>query len=246
MARTAYFTGPTPRVLAHRGLSQHKSGIDENSLAAFEEAILHGATHIESDVHATKDGVAVLFHDHDLKRVAGIDAPIASLSFQELSEIRLSHGGTVPSLEQVLRLNVKLNLDIKSSAAVVPTVRAIEQNLAHERVLVSSFSSVRRRQALRLLTQPVATSASMREVILSWISASFGGIGFGAITNGLDAFQIPTKQGPIRFATPRFVSLAQRHGLEVHFWTINDPEQMKELLALGADGIVSDRIDLMR
>lgn len=246
MARTAYFTGPTPRVLAHRGLSQHKSGIDENSLAAFEEAILHGATHIESDVHATKDGVAVLFHDRDLKRVAGIDAPIASLTFQELSEIRLSHGGTVPSLEQVLRLNVKLNLDIKSAAAVVPTVRAIEQNRAHERVLVSSFSSVRRRQALRLLTQPVATSASMREVILAWISASFGGIGFRAIASELDAFQIPTKQGPIRFATHRFVSLAQRHGLEVHFWTINDPEQMKQLLALGADGIVSDRIDLMR
>lgn len=246
MARTPYFSGPSPRVLAHRGLSQHRSGIDENSLLAFQEAIEHGATHIESDVHATKDGVAVLFHDSDLRRVAGLDVPIAKLSYRELTEVRLIHGGKIPSLDEVLGLQVKLNLDIKASGAIMPTVRAIEENQAHDRVLVSSFSSSRRRKALRLLSKPVATSASMREVILAWASSSLGGVGFGLVAQGLDAFQVPPAQGPIRFASSRFISLAKQHGIEVHFWTVNDPEQMRELLALGADGIVSDRIDLMR
>ena len=245
MARTPYFLGPTPRVLAHRGLSQHKSGIDENSLIAFQEAIQHGATHIESDVHATKDGVAVLFHDADLKRVAGLDVPIAKLSYRELTEIRLNHGGSIPSLEEVLSLDVRLNLDIKAANAIAPTVHAIEVHQAHDRVLVSSFSSSRRKKALALLSKPVATSASMREVILAWASCSLGGVGFGLLAKDLDAFQVPQAQGPIRFATPRFIRQAQQHGIEVHFWTINDPAQMQQLIAMGADGIVSDRIDLM-
>lgn len=246
MVRTPYFTGPTPRVLAHRGLSQHMPGVDENSLVAFEEAIRHGATHIESDVHATKDGVAVLFHDSDLRRVAGLDLQIAKMTYRELAEVRLIHGGHIPSLDEVLRLDVKLNLDIKVSGAILPTVRAIEENQAHDRVLVSSFSSSRRKKALRLLSKPVATSASMKEVLLAWASSSIGGVGFGLVSRDLDAFQVPPAQGPIRFASPSFIRLAKRHGIEVHFWTVNDPEHMRQLLAMGADGIVSDRIDLMR
>lgn len=244
MARTAYFDAPLPRVLAHRGLSQHRCDIDENSLEAFQEAISHGASHIESDVHATQDGIAVLFHDEDLRRVAGIDKKISAVSFEELSAISLLNGTRIPSLAQGLQLGVRLNLDIKSSAAIEPTVREIEAFQAHERVLVSSFSSARRRKALSMLSRPVATSASMREVIMAWASHSLGGVGFGSIVRDLDAFQIPPSQGPIRFATEGFISRAKRHGVEVHFWTVNDPEHMRQLIALGADGIVSDRVDL--
>jgi glycerophosphoryl diester phosphodiesterase len=244
MARTAYFDAPLPRVLAHRGLSQHRSDIDENSLEAFQQAIVHGATHIESDVHATSDGIAVLFHDDDLKRVAGIDRKISAVSFAELSSIKLLNGTSIPSLAQGLELGVRLNLDIKSSSAIAPTVQEIERFKAHDRVLVSSFSSKRRRQALRLLTKPVATSASMREVILAWVSHNLGGLGYRSIMRDLDAFQIPPSQGPIRFATKGFIERAKRHGVEVHFWTINEQVHMQRLIQLGADGIVSDRVDL--
>jgi glycerophosphoryl diester phosphodiesterase len=244
MARTAYFEAPLPRVLAHRGLSQHRDDIDENSLEAFAQAISHGATHIESDVHATKDEIAVLFHDSDLKRVAGIDRKISALTFEELSEIRLLNGSTIPSLAQGLELGVRLNLDIKSKLAIAPTVREIERLGAHDRVLVSSFSSARRRKALSLLSTPVATSASMREVILAWASHQIGGLGFEALVRGLDAFQIPPARGPIKFATASFIARAKSNGVEVHFWTVNELDQMQSLLELGADGIVSDRIDL--
>ena len=245
MARTAYFDPPLPRVFAHRGLSQHRTDIDENSLVAFEQAIRHGATHIESDVHATKDNVAVLFHDHDLRRVAGINSKISSLTFAELSAISLLNGSKIPSLAQGLELGVRLNLDIKSHRAIAPTVSEIERFQAHDRVLVSSFSSRRRRRALEILSQPVATSASMREVLLAYLSHQLGGIGFAAIAKNIDAFQIPPSRGPIRFASESFIGRAKSHGVETHFWTVNERDEMARLLGIGADGIVSDRIDLL-
>ena len=245
MAKTAYFDPPLPRVLAHRGLSDHRDDVDENSVTAFLEAIKHGATHIESDVHATLDNVAVLFHDEDLRRVAGVNRRIDSMTFAELSEVKLLNGGSIPSLAAGLELNIRLNLDIKSTRAIAPTVLEIEKFRAHDRVLVSSFSSSRRRMALQMLSSPVATSASMREVLLAWISHNLGGVGFEYLVRDLDAFQVPPKRGPIRFATRSFIQRAHLHGVETHFWTVNDPKDMASLLELGAAGIVSDRIDLL-
>ena len=247
MTKTDFLSGPLPRVFAHRGLHLHKSGVDENSIQAFQEAIIHGATHIESDVHATSDGVAVLFHDENLARVASIPRLIAELTFEQLSQISLDNGARIPSLSQVLLEfpDLFLNLDIKSREAISPTVLAIENASAHDRVLVSSFSNSRRLEALKLLTKPVATSGSMRQVILAWLSHSLlCGVGFPRIVREIDAFQIPPRRGVIRFDRESFIARANKHRTEVHFWTINDPLEMKRLLALGASGIVSDRVDL--
>jgi glycerophosphoryl diester phosphodiesterase len=248
LVRTKYFDAPHPRRFAHRGLSQHTEGIDENSLEAIRAAIEAGATHVESDTHATKDGTAVLFHDDDLQRVAGIDRRISELRIAELRSLRLLNGSVIPTLGEVFQTfpDLYLNLDIKSEQSIAPTVKAIEDHKAHDRVLVSSFSESRRLRALSLLSKPVATSASMRTVAIAWASHTLlFGLGFRRITKNIDAFQIPRSQGKINFATSSFISRAQRADNEVHFWTINEPEQMLELLDLGADGIVTDRVDLL-
>lgn len=245
MARTGYFEGPVPRLLAHRGLSDHDESIAENSIRAFQAAIAAGATHIESDVHATKDAVAVLFHDDDLLRVAGVSGLIGELSLSDLRTIRLKGESVIPTLAEGLELGVKLNLDIKTAQAISPTVKDIERFAAHDRVLVSSFSSRRRKAALAQLTRPVATSASMREVALAYLSHRVLGIGFGKLVSDLDAFQIPTRMYGIRFSDPKFIARLAKHGIETHFWTINDPDQARQLIQLGASGIVSDRVDLL-
>lgn len=248
MARTNYFATELPRRFAHRGLSEHRDDIDENSIAAFEAALLAGATHIESDTHSTSDGHAVLFHDDSLDRVAGVSRDISELTLNELKAIRLRYGSEIPTLEEVLVAfpEVHLNLDIKSKMAIEPTVRAIERHQAHDRVLVSSFSERRRQQALSLLTKPVATSASMALVVMAWLSHQFAfGYGFQRITRDIDAFQIPVGKGLVRLATRGFIQRAKRSNTEVHFWTINSPDQMRALLELGADGIVTDRVDLL-
>lgn len=247
MTKTTFLSGPLPRRFAHRGLHLHVDNIDENSIDAFRAAISHGATHIESDVHATKDLVAVLFHDIDLKRVAGISSKISDLTLSQLQEIPLLHGTKIPTLAEVLESfpELNLNLDIKADRAILPTVEAIESASAHHRVLVSSFSNKRRKAALKSLQKPVATSAASSQVLLAWISHNlFAGLGFGLLMRNFDALQIPVSSGFLKFDRAGFIARATRHNVEVHFWTINDPEQMKRLLELGAKGIVTDRVDL--
>lgn len=243
-----YFDVPGFHLLAHRGLSQHREDIDENSLNAFEEALNFGATHIESDVHATKDGVAVLFHDNDLNRVAGIDNAISQISFDQLQNISLRHNSHVPSLEQALALfpKARFNLDIKSLDAALPAAQEINRAGAYGRVLVSSFDTGRKQTAIQALNQPVVTSASVTEFLGLFASSKLR-LKSAAITlaQRLDAVQIPVAHGFLKFASPQFVDFLRGLNLEVHFWTINDPLIMQQLLVMGATGVVTDRLDLV-
>ncbi|MEY2826802.1 MAG: hypothetical protein RLZZ122_1166 [Actinomycetota bacterium] len=244
MARTKYFEGDTPRLFAHRGLHLNTTGVIENSLQAFQNALEHGATHIESDVHATKDQLAVLFHDADLLRTFNHPATISDLTLNELLEISNS---SIPTLKQALTEfpNTRWNLDLKSRLAIAPTVAVIEELQAHDRVLVSSFSDRRRKLALSMLSKPVATSAGSSTVLLTYLSHKIlGGFGLKRILKDVDALQIPVAQGPFRFADEKFIKRLSVLEKEVHFWTINDLQKMTELIELGAHGIVSDRVDL--
>ena len=247
MTKSSYFEPPIPRVFAHRGFSYLVPGVDENTIDSFRNALGQGASHIETDTQATLDGVAVLFHDSTLLRLMSVDAKVSELTFAELSSYSLPNNGKVPSLDQVLRElpGVRLNIDIKSAGAIGPTVRAIEENNAHDRVLISSFSNTRRKRALALLSRPVATSGSMSEVLRIWLAHKFlGGFGLKALTKDLDALQLPCNYGPILFAEQKFIAAMTANNLEVHFWTINEVDQMNELLSMGASGIVTDRCDL--
>jgi len=247
MAKSNYFDSPKPRVFAHRGFSHKLEGVDENTLEAFAAAIDHGAEFIETDTQATNDGVAVLFHDDDLQRLFGVPARVGQLSLDELKKLRLPSGTRIPTLEEALTAFpvAKLNIDVKSKNAIIPTATAIENTDSHSRVLVSSFSNRRRRATLELLSAEVATSGSMSTVIQIWLSHKFlGGIGLRSLTKQIDALQLPTKYGPINFASAPLIERLSTLDIETHFWTINDRLQMTELIELGASGIVTDRTDL--
>jgi glycerophosphoryl diester phosphodiesterase len=247
MARTSYFETPGVRWLAHRGLWQHRDGISENSLEAFAEALSHGATHIESDVHATKDGHAVLFHDSDLRRAAAVKAKVADLTLADLRSIELIGGGRVPTLAEALHQfpEARFNLDLKAPGAVGAAATEINSTASHQRVLVSSFSPRRRVAALAAMNKPVATSADSVLVARVWASYRSGNPrGFAALCADIDAMQLPTNRAGIRFDDPGFINELNRMQVEVHFWTINEPDEMQRLLGLGAIGIVTDRVDL--
>jgi glycerophosphoryl diester phosphodiesterase len=83
-------------LVAHRGVVTES--ITENSLAALEEAIRRGYTHIEVDIRCTRDGRPVCLHDAGLKRTTGVDARIHEVTLEELRE--LVDSDTVPSLEE--------------------------------------------------------------------------------------------------------------------------------------------------
>lgn len=240
---TGYFDPPRPRVLAHRGLA-----IDapENTPLAFARAIEAGATHIETDVHASADGVAVISHDADLSRVAGRRERVGRLTAEQLARVELGHDQTFATLAEVLDgfPETRFNIDVKDARAVGPVADAVRRTNSIDRVLITSFSGVRRRSTVELLPG-VATSASAVPFLVALLSGKLGlTSGARRALRGLDAVQIPERALGLSTVTRRAIRGFHAAGVEVHVWTVNDPARMRELFALGVDGVVTDRADL--
>ncbi|WP_130177508.1 glycerophosphodiester phosphodiesterase family protein [Cryobacterium sp. SO1] len=238
--RAAFLSPPGPRILAHRGLSTHAP---ENTLLAFLQAIAHGATHLETDVHASRDGVAVISHDPVLPDGG---AAVNELTMAQLGRVDLGEGQNYCSLAEALAAfpEERFNIDVKSADAVSPTARAIRATSASRRVLLTSFSESRRRRVLREVPG-AATSASAQGVALMLAAVSLRQYwALPRILRGIDAVQVPVNAGRLRIVTPRVVGHMHTIGVEVHVWTVNDPLLMCRLLELGVDGLVTDRCDL--
>lgn len=226
-----YLDKPLPHVLAHQGLAL---SYPPNSLKAFEAALVAGADFIETDVHATADGVAVIFHDDKL---AG--QRISAYKLEELPEY-------IPTLVDAFRTfpEARFNIDIKSSEAIVPTATVINQEQAHQRVLLTSFSSRRRRRTTALATG-TAISPSVSEfvpiVLLSLLGAHKKALKRLSL---FDAVQIPARGYGLSTTSSRLMKTYSAAGVVVHVWTINDRKHMRQLLNTGVSGIVTDRTDL--
>jgi len=217
-------------------------------LLAFLKGMSAGATHIETDVHASLDGEAVISHDPDLTRLAGRQVRVEQFTMSELRRIDLGEGQTFVSLREALDAfpDALFNIDVKSARAAIPTAQAIEQARAIDRVLITSFSDKRRRATVDRLPG-VATSASSDQVFGAIIAAKLGLAPLvRRITRRIDALQLPERFGIFRLVTRRTVTAMHACGIEVHVWTINDPRVMRRLLTLGVDGIITDRSDLAR
>jgi glycerophosphoryl diester phosphodiesterase len=244
-----YFEPAGPRVLAHRGLAaatDASEGAPENTLLAFAAAIAIGADYVETDVHASKDGVAVISHDPSLKRVAGLNARVSDLTMAELRAIDLGDGQFFCSLNDALDTfpETRFNIDIKSGDAVGPATAAILEARAKDRVLVTSFSEARRTAAVAVLPG-VATSCGATRFARALAAAKLGSSGaVRSVLRDVDAVQVPTHYGLLSITSPTMIERLHAAGVEVHVWTINDPALMNSLLDAGVDGLVSDRADL--
>lgn len=241
----------TPRVLAHRGLVTAEDaahGVVENSFAAVAAAHAAGAEYVESDCHLTADGVVVLFHDDDLSRVTGDPRPVSAVSSSELEGLMSERGGLL-TLEQALDAfpTTRFNLDVKAEAAAIPVGRATSAHGA--RVLLTSFSDERRRAALleavsaRKGIRPATSAGSVTIARVIGALAVRSDRLLRRALDGVDALQVPERRGRLRIVTPRLIRAAHAHGVEVHVWTVNEPEAMMRLVAQGVDGIVTDRAD---
>ncbi|MBN9187317.1 MAG: glycerophosphodiester phosphodiesterase [Microbacterium sp.] len=240
----------TPRVLAHRGLVTPDAaalGIAENSFAAVAAAHAAGATYVESDCHVTSDGAVVLFHDADLTRVTGDPRRLTEVSVSELEDLMADRGGLI-TLSQALESfpTLHFNFDVKAEGAAAPVGEIVAPHAA--RVLLTSFSDARRWAALeapRAAGGSPATSAGSRTIarLLVAVALRSDRLVRRALA-GVDALQVPERQGGVRVVSPRFVEAAHRHDVEVHVWTVNDPDDMRRLIGVGVDGLVTDRADV--
>ncbi|HEX8081850.1 MAG TPA: glycerophosphodiester phosphodiesterase family protein [Jatrophihabitans sp.] len=235
---------PRPAVgIAHRGFSPDGA---ENSMAAFQAAVDLGYRHLETDARVTGDGVALAFHDPILDRVTNSHGQLRQLSWREVSAARILDREPIPRLEEVLDAfgEVSVNIDVKSDAAVGPTLDAIRRTNSWRRVRLASFSPARLLQ-LRRSAGPATPSALTATEVAALSHGRFGPLSGPPRRAGLAA-QVPPRVGPLQVVGPRFIAAARARGIEVHVWTVNLRAEMVRLLDLGVDAIVTDRADLLR
>lgn len=232
--------------LAHRGFSLDGR---ENSLAAFAAAVDLGFRYVETDAHATADGVAVALHDATLDRTTDGRGQVAALPWSTVRAARIGGTEPVPRLDDLLGTwpDLRVNVDVKDARAVGPVAEAVERTRAHDRVCVTSFSRARRRATLARLSRPVATSAGTSEVAAFLAAHRLRAPRAAArALRDVDCLQVPVAQGRLRVVDAGTVAAAHAAGRAVHVWTVNEPAEMRRLLDLGVDGLVTDRADLLR
>jgi glycerophosphoryl diester phosphodiesterase len=197
-------------------------------------------------VHATADGVPVVLHDPDLARVSGNAGLVARLRWADLTTVRVGGAAAVPRLDDVLAAwpRIRFNIDVKADAAAGPAVAAVQRAGAGDRVLLASFDDARLTR-LRALAGPRVASSLGRRAVARLRAASLAGLRFRPAA-GVVAAQVPVRHGRLRVVDGRLLACAHRAGLQVHVWTIDDPEEMCRLLDLGVDGIMTDRIETLR
>jgi glycerophosphoryl diester phosphodiesterase len=252
----AFLAGEHPLGFAHRGGSLLWP---ENTLPAFEGALKAGCRYLETDLHTTRDGEIVVFHDPKLERTTNGAGLLKALSLRELKRLDAGYhftldgktfpyrgkGLTVPTFDELLALygSARFNVEIKQSnpPMVDRLWRLIESRGLHDRLLVAASRDQLVREFRRVSSGSVATSAGTNESRLFWAASRIGLTRW--VSTPYDALQVPVSSGPLTVIDRRFVRAARACGVQVHAWTIDDVAEMERLLALGVDGIMSDRPD---
>jgi len=247
-----YFGPTTPIAFAHRGGAKRWP---ENTLLAFRNSAELGYGHIETDIHETSDGHFVCFHDPTLERTTNGHGNLRDYSLAELERLDAGHNfiedGSypfrgadvrIPTLEEALALDPSLhyNLEIKPND---PTFAQrlwdfIEARGIHDRVLVASEHDEVTEVFRKHSRGRVATSPGRKGALGFWARV-LAGVWKHAMFP-FDALQIPPSIRGMKVITPRFVQAAHHHGIQVHVWTIDDANEMRALLDIGVDALMTD------
>lgn len=255
----ATFLPDRVHVHAHQGGDHLWPG---NTLYAFANAAALGVDVLELDVHMTADEVIVVIHDDTVDRTTDGSGALAAMTFAEVRGLDAAYrwrppggdpavfpyrgeGLTIPTLAEVLEAfpDVGVNLDLKAADPRIAEVACgvIRTAGRAESVMVASFRDENLR-AFRERCPEVATSAGPSEVRAFY---AFNLVGLGRWTRpAADAFQVPVRQGDIEIVTPRMVRGLRERNVRLDVWTINDEAEMRRLLDLGIDGLITDRPDL--
>ncbi len=248
---TDFFALPLPRAFGHRGSAGTHP---ENTVPSFEAAIDDGARYLETDVHMTRDGEIVVSHDADLERNCGRAGLIREMSCAEVLAADAGRnfspdgvnfpfrgkGIRVPRLAEVLSIfrTSRFNIDLKPDdpGVVAPTLKVIEAAGMRAMVLLASEHQ-KSLDELRNLAPMIPTVFGYHEVASFLAAMAAHDAAYRAPG---DALQIPSEYYSWKLATPQTVEWAHRFGAEVHIWTINEEAEMRALLKVGVDGIMSD------
>ena len=250
----SYFDCPCPHIIAHHGSSLD---IPPNTLEAFQLALDQGADIIELDIWRSKDGTWVVIHDRNLSRITGVNKDITKLTFEEIQLLDAGYnfsdssgnylyrnkGYKIPSLEQVFKQfnNEKINIEIKtvSKLGLSDLVQMIKKYQMEKKVLVVSFSYNVIKKFRKISNNQIATAASKSDIMrmiyfgkLPWYKIRF------------DAFQMPFYSKKVErygLKNTEWIGKMRSKGMEVHYWTVDNSEDIKKAFSIGAGGVITNK-----
>jgi glycerophosphoryl diester phosphodiesterase len=211
---------------------------------------------LELDVRTSRDGIVMVFHDATVDRTTDGTGSLADKTFHELRGLDAGfnfldaegrrtfrgQGVRIPAFEEVLQAlpNTPLNVEAKDSRSAVPLVEITRRHGAEQRVLVAAEWE-RNRRGVRGYPGPWGASRRQITAFILLTATPLSPL----YTPACDVLQVPETHRGIRVLTPRFLREAHRRNIPVHVWTVDDPGDMRRLLAMGVDGIQTDRPDLL-
>ena len=250
----SYFDCPCPHIIAHQGSSLD---LPPNTLEAFQLALDQGADIIELDIWRSKDGTWVVIHDRNLSRITGVNKDITKLTFEEIQLLDAGYnfsdssgnylyrnkGYKIPSLEQVFKQfnNEKINIEIKtvSKLGLSDLVQMIKKYQMEKKVLVVSFSYNVIKKFRKISNNQIATAASKSDIMrmiyfgkLPWYKIRF------------DAFQMPFYSKKVErygLKNTEWIVKMRSKGMEVHYWTVDNSEDIKKAFSIGAGGVITNK-----
>ncbi|MFK7601849.1 glycerophosphodiester phosphodiesterase [Deinococcus sp. SM5_A1] len=227
-----------------------------NTMLAFRNSAALGVDMLDTDMHATKDGVLVLSHDDTLDRLTNTKGKIEDMTLAQVQAADAGYtlspdgGQTFPFRGQSVRVatlsemlgefpKLPLSIEIKQvkPSLGVPFCKALRDAGATERVVVSSFSDVAMGD-FRAACPEVLTSMTEKELRPLVLLSKVGLSGLAPVPG--KSAQVPMKGGGLSVVTPSFVKAMHRRGVSVQVWTINDEATMRRLIKMGVDGILTD------
>ncbi|MDP2137833.1 MAG: glycerophosphodiester phosphodiesterase [Candidatus Didemnitutus sp.] len=225
---------PFPLIIAHRGASAEKP---ENTQAAFRRALALRVDGIELDVHLSRDGVPVVFHDATLHRLAGVRGRVTEKSWREISLLRVHGTEPIPRLVDVLRLTrgrAIVQIELKTGATVAPVLRAVKTARAMDWVVFASFGAATVKEAARL-------APSVPRMLISEGQGSPASL--ARRLAACSASGLSVNHRAVRSAA--FVSYFHARSFSVWCWTVNDSAVAIRLVQRGVDGILGDNPALL-
>lgn len=237
-----------PIIFAHRGASAHAP---ENTLAAFDLALQQEADALELDAKLSIDGHVVVIHDQTVERTTDGQGEVRCMTLAALQELDAGsyfdiafHGVRIPTLEQVFEafgyktfINVELT-NYASPADDLPdrVVELVKRHRLEKRVLFSSFNPRALRKTIRSIPEvPIGLLALPGRP--GWWARSW----LGRMIVPYEALH-----PEIHDVTTALIESTHRRGYRLNVYTVNQPEDMRRLFAMGVDGIFTDDPRLAR
>lgn len=230
----------TPGITAHRGGALMAP---ENTISSLDYTVDVGADYAEIDVQETQDGELVLLHDNSLKRTAGVNKSVWEMDYAEIAKLDVGasfhkkfRGEKIPTLDDVLKfckgkldLNIEIKYNGKNKGIVKKVVRVIEENNFEDHCVITSMN-------YGFLKQVKKANPNIRTGYI--MTMTYGSI---ARITAADFFSVK-----YTYIDDEFVREAHSLGKEVHAWTVNYRGDVKRMLNIGVDNIITDNPVLVR